>query len=381
VIYLGIDCGTQGTKAVLFEPDSARIIGRGHSPHAIISDGSGRREQKTEWWIEALKTAVQAALRESGRASTDVAAIAVSGQQHGLVMIDDRGRVLRDVKLWNDTETALENESLMAELGGPDRVWDLIATTLPVGYTASKVRWVMKHEPEIYAKLGHILLPHDYLNYWLMGEIVMEVGDASGTGFLDVASRAWSKKMVAAIDPSGILACALPPIGLPREPIGTIRKAVAEEFGLSPRTLVACGSGDNVMGAVGTGSVSPGRVTMGIGTSGVINLHSNILPRDADRSIQVFCAVEEGWLPTTCTMNATSSTSLLQSLFEIKIEQIEALIVEGAPGSEGIRIFPYFNGERMPSLPHARAVMKGLSFDNFTRANLMRAMAESVAFS
>src|SRR5260221_11084870 len=115
------------------------------------------------------------------------------------------------------------------------------------------------------------------------------------------------------------------------------------------------------MGAVGTGSVSPGRVTMGLGTSGVINLHSNILPRDVDRSIQVFCAVEEGWLPTTCTMNATSSTSLLQRLFEIKIEQVEALIAQGAPGSEGIRIFPYFNWDRIPSLPHSRAVRKALS--------------------
>jgi xylulokinase len=204
-------------------------------------------------------------LRESGRGPADVAAIAVSGQQHGLVMIDDRGSVLRDIKLWNDTETAPENESLIAEPGGPDRVWDLISTTLPVGYTASKVRWVMKHEPEIYAKMGSVLLPHDYLNYWLTGGIVMEAGEASGTGFFDVASRAWSMKMVEAIDPSGILARALPPIVSPREPIGTVRKAVAEELGLSPHTLVACGSGDNIMGAVGTASVSPGRVTWDIG--------------------------------------------------------------------------------------------------------------------
>ena len=143
-------------------------------------------------------------------------------------------------------------QQVIAEVGGPDKVWDLISTTLPVGYTASKVRWVMKHEPETYAKLRHVLLPHDYLNYWLTGEVVMDAGEASGTGFFDVASRAWSAKMVEAIDPSGILARALPPIALPREPIGTIRKAVAEEFGFPPHTLVACGSGDNVMGAVGT---------------------------------------------------------------------------------------------------------------------------------
>jgi xylulokinase len=231
VIYLGIDFGTQGTKAVLFDPDSGRIIGRGHAAHAIISDASGRREQKTEWWIEALKTAVHAALRESGRGPADVAAVAVSGQQHGLVMIDDRGSVLRDAKLWNDTETASESESLIAELGGSDRVWDLISTTLPVGYTASKVRWVMKHEPEIYAKIGYVLLPHDYLNYWLTGEIVMEAGEASGTGFFDVASRAWSTKMVEAIDPSGILAGALPPIVSPESRSESFEK-------LWPRSLV-----------------------------------------------------------------------------------------------------------------------------------------------
>jgi xylulokinase len=296
-------------------------------------------------------------------------------------MVDDHGKVLRDVKLWNDTETAPQNENLITELGGPDKVWELISTTLPVGFTASKVRWVMEHEPEIYAKMGHVLLPHDYLNYWLTGEFVMEAGEASGTGFLDVASRTWSAKMVEAIDPSGTLARALPPIVSSREPIGTVRQTVAKEFGFSPRTLVACGSGDNVMGAVGTASIIPGRVTMGLGTSGVINLHSDILPNDLDRSIQVFCALDEGWLPTTCTMNATSSTSLLQRLFEIKIEQVEALISGGTAGADGIRIFPYFNGERMPPLPQARAVMKGLSFDNFTRANLVRAAAESVAFS
>jgi xylulokinase len=380
MIYLGIDNGTQGTKAILFDPDNGQIIARKYAPHPIISDASGRREQKTEWWIYALKTAVHAALEECGRAPTDVAAIAVSGQHHGLVMIDDRGEVLRDVKLWNDTETAPENESLIAELGGSDKVWDLISTTLPVGYTASKVRWVLTHEPDTYAKMRHVLLPHDFLNYWLTGEVVMEAGEASGTGFFDVASRTWSRKMVEAIDPSGILARALPPLVSSREPIGTVRQTVAEEFGFSPHTLVACGSGDNVMGAVGTASVFPGRVTMGLGTSGVINLHSDVLPDNVDRSIQVFCALDEGWILTTNTMNATSSTSLLQNLFEIKIEEVEALIAGGSPGSEGIRILPYFNGERMPPLPHARAVMKGLSFDNFTRANLMRAMAESVAF-
>ncbi len=379
-MYLGIDCGTQGTKAVLFDPKSGQVIGRGHSPHELIVNTNGRREQNAAWWIDALKVAVAGAIKSSGRSACDVAAIAVSGQHHGLVMLDGDGRVLRDVKLWNDTETAEENDRLIADVGGIDQVWKLINTSLPVGYTASKVRWMSRNEPALYARTKHILLPHDYLNYWLTGEMVMDAGEASGTGFFDVATRTWSADMVKAVDPSGILAAALPPIATPHNPIGVVRKEVAEFFGFSPTTLVACGSGDNVMGAVGTGNVVPGRATLGLGTSGVLNLHSDIKPQNVDQNIQVFCAVEDGWIPTTCTMNATSSTSLLQNLFEIPINGIETLINQASPGAAGIRIFPYFNGERMPAVPNARATIKGLSYDNFTRPNLMRAMAESVAF-
>ena len=140
MLYLGIDCGTQGTKAVLVDPDDRRmIVGRGYSSHALIAEASGRREQKVEWWTAALEKAVFQALNESGRPAADVVAIAVSGQHHGLVMTDDAGRVLRDVKLWNDTETTAENDRLIEEVGGPEGVWSLIGTTLPVGYTASKV--------------------------------------------------------------------------------------------------------------------------------------------------------------------------------------------------------------------------------------------------
>lgn len=379
-MYLGIDCGTQGTKAVLFDPTSGQVISRGYASHDLIADANGRREQNAAWWIEALQTAVFKALGSSGRNSRDVAAIAVSGQHHGLVMLDEHGDVLRNVKLWNDTETAEENDLLISDVGGLDQVWRLVSTSLPVGYTASKVRWMRKYEGALYSKMRHILLPHDYLNYWLTGQIVMEAGEASGTGFFDVASRAWSPEMVNAVDPSGVLAAALPPIVSPKQAIGVVRKEVAELFGFAPTTIVACGSGDNVMGAVGTGNVVPGRATLGLGTSGVLNLHSDIKPQDVDHNLQIFCAVEDGWIPTTNTMNATSSTALMQSLFEIQVDEIDNLIVSAVPGAAGIRVFPYFNGERMPPLPKARAVMKGLSYDNFTRANLMRATAESVAF-
>ncbi len=380
MLYLGIDCGTQGTKAVLFDPEAGgKIVGRGYAPHQLIADATGRREQMVEWWTSALEQAVFHAVRESGRAASDVAAIAVSGQHHGLVMLDEAHQVIRGVKLWNDTTTAGENERLIEAAGGQDGIWELLGTTLPVGYTASKVSWVRRNEPEIYARMRHILLPHDYLNFWLTGVLAMEAGEASGTGFFDVVSRTFSERMIEIVDPDGVLARALPPLVSPLQPIGTVRREIAELFGFRPETIVACGSGDNVMGAIGTGSVRHGRATLGLGTSGVLNLFSERPVPEIERSLQVFCGVEGGWIPTTATMNATSSTSLMRDLFGVEVGDVDGLIGAARPGADGIRILPFFNGERRPSLPRARASMFGLSQDNVSRSNLMRASAEAVA--
>ncbi|PCE23878.1 xylulokinase [Paraburkholderia acidicola] len=379
-MYLGIDCGTQGTKVVLLDPETGSLVARGHASHPVIAEASGRREQKAEWWIAALRQALQDLFAGTTRSPADVSAIAVSGQQHGLVMLDDGGAVIRNVKLWNDTETAAVNEQLFHAAGGEKRIRSLIGTTIPVGFTASKVAWVRQHEPDIYAQMQQVLLPHDYINYWLTGECATDAGEASGTGYFDVLSRIWSSHMVDVIDPTGRLERSLPRIASPLEPIGTVRPEVAAEFGFSPGVLVACGSGDNVMGALGTGNVAAGRATLGLGTSGVLNLHADKLAESVDPSIYVFCGLDGGWLPTIATMNATSTTTLLQQLFEVEIAEVEHLIASASPGAGGVRMFPYFNGERIPALPRARAVMKGLSADNMTRANLMRAGAESVAF-
>lgn len=379
-MYLGIDCGTQGTKAVLLDPETGSIVARGHASHPIISESNGRREQKTEWWVSALREALHGLFAQTTRSPKDVLAIAVSGQQHGLVMLDESGKVLRNVKLWNDTETTSENEQLYSLAGGDARIRSLIGTTIPVGFTASKLAWVRQHEPETYKQMRHVLLPHDYINYWLTGEYVTDAGDASGTGYFDVVSRSWSRPMIDVIDPTGTLERSLPKLASPLEPIGTVRPEVAAEFGFSPNTLVACGSGDNMMGAIGTGTVAAGRATLGLGTSGVLNLYTDKMAESVDPSIYVFCGVDRGWLPTIATMNATSTTTVLQQLFEVGIEDVENLIASASPGAGGVRLFPYFSGERIPALPRARGVMKGLSADNLTRANLMRAGAESVAF-
>ena len=379
-MYLGIDCGTQGTKVVLLDPETGSLVARGYASHPIISEANGRREQKAEWWIAALRQALKGLFAQTTRSPADVSAIAVSGQQHGLVMLVGSGAVVRNVKLWNDTETTAANEMLFNAAGGEERIRSVIGTTIPVGFTASKVAWVKQHEPDTYERMRHVLLPHDYVNYWLTGEYVTDAGEASGTGYFDVLSRTWSSRMANLIDPTGRLERALPRIAAPLEPIGTVRPEVAAEFGFPPRTLVACGSGDNVMGALGTGNVAAGRATLGLGTSGVLNIHTEKLAESVDPTVYVFCGLDGGWLPTIATMNATSTTTALQRLFEIEIAEVENLIASASPGAGGVRMFPYFSGERIPALPRARGAMKGLSADNMTRANLMRAGAESVAF-
>lgn len=379
-MYLGIDCGTQGTKTILFDPERGEVVARAQAPHAIVSEGNGRREQQCAWWIAALRQALHELFAPgSGQHARDVRAIGVSGQQHGLVLLDAHGQPLRAVKLWNDTETTEDNERIIADAGGIDGVWRLIGTTLPVGYTASKVSWVRRHEPDVYARTRHVLLPHDYIDFWLTGEAATDAGEASGTGYYDVVNRRWSSEMLAVVDASGVLAAALPRVCAPLEPIGTVRREVADEFGFAPGTLVSCGSGDNVMGAVGTGTVAPGTATIGLGTSGVLNVYADRMAQGVYRDAQIFCGLERDWLATVATMNATSSTTLVRNLLGADVAGMERLLASAPPGAEGVRVYPFFSGERVPALPRARGVIKGLSQDNFTPANLMRATAESIA--
>ena len=188
-MYLGVDCGTQGTKALLMEADG-NVVGRGYAPHALIEGTEGAREQEPQWWVDALCSAVRQALAETDGAK--VLAMAVSGQQPGLVVLDEAMQVIRPAKLWTDTQTAPENAELVEALGGAQGWMERLGIVPLTGYTVSKLQWLKKHEPGNFARVRHILLPHDFLNYWLTGKLAAEAGDASGTGFFDVRARRWS---------------------------------------------------------------------------------------------------------------------------------------------------------------------------------------------
>lgn len=379
-LYAGIDCGTQGTKVVIVDSEQGAILGEGSAAHRLISDQNGRREQEAGWWIEALIAAFHQAVSQAGVDPHQIVALGVSGQQHGFVPLDEQGNVLHSVKLWCDTETAAENEALLEQLGGVQGSLVQLGVMVATGYTASKIIWFKQQHPELWARLHTVLLPHDYLNFWLTGERVAEYGDASGTGLLNVRTREWDRRTVDLIDSSGRLWNALPPLKSAESCIGRLRPEAAQSLGLSTATRVATGGGDNMMAAIGSGNIATGTVTMSLGTSGTLFAWSDTPVVAESEMIAGFCSSTNGWLPLICTMNVTSATTSVQSLLEEDVAGFNQLLAQAEPGAGGVEMLPFFNGERVPQLPAARASLHNLNSDNFTRANLCMAVVESATY-
>src|SRR2546428_5688946 len=256
-VFLGVDCGTQATKAILRDATTGAVVAVGRAPHKLIARDDGTSEQDPAWWIDALRTAVGDALRGESFA---IGGIGVSGQQHGLVCLDQRDRPVRAAKLWNDTTTVRECAELTRKLGGDSRVLELTGNLLLPGYTAPKIAWLAAHEPDAYARATRMCLPHDYLNLWLTAQFVTEFGDASGTAYFDVRARHYSEAVLAAIDNRRDWTRALPRIAPPLGVVGTLRREAAESLGLAAGIPVSVGGGDNICAAVRPGVQPPGPV-------------------------------------------------------------------------------------------------------------------------
>jgi xylulokinase/toxin CptA len=379
-LYLGIDCGTQGTKALVLDAASGQVLGAGGAPHRLISGPNGHREQQPADWLSAFEQATRQALGEAGISGQNIAGIGVSGQQHGLVLLDAQGQVLRPAKLWCDTESAAENQRLLDYLGGEQGSLARLGVAIAPGYTVSKLLWTKEQHPDIYARIAHILLPHDYLNFWLTGRYCSEYGDASGTGYFNVRTREWDHELLRHIDRSGRLNEALPTLIAANESVGTLRPDVAQRLGLNPQARVASGGGDNMMGAIGTGNISPGAITMSLGTSGTLYAYAEQAQVSPHAAVATFCSSSDGWLPLICTMNLTNATGAIQHLLELDLATFGTLVTQAPIGAEGVLMLPFLNGERVPALPHASASLSGLTTDNLTRANLCRAVLEGACF-
>ncbi|MBM3311016.1 MAG: xylulokinase [Candidatus Aminicenantes bacterium] len=376
---IGVDSGTQGTKVLIVEAETGAVVGRGAAPHRMVEGlRPGENEQSPSVWVEAFDTALREALGAADIRAADIAALGVSGQQHGFVPVDKDGRPVRPAKLWNDTSTMAETEDVVAALGGPGACVEKLGIGLAVGFTASKILWLKRHEPANYARLATVLLPHNYLNFVLTGVAHMEYGDASGTGLMDIRSRTWNREAIEAVDPA--LGDKLPPLSHPGQSIGVMKKSLAASFGLG-EVLVAAGGGDNMMGAIGSGNVTPGVCTASLGTSGTVYAHSAEPFVDPAGEIAAFCDSTGGWLPLLCTMNVTNTTELYKAMLKVGNAELEMLAGQAAPGADGLLFLPFIEGERVPVLPAASGVFFGLTKRNFNLPTMARSILEGTVFN
>ena len=386
---MGIDIGTSGTKTALFDETGA-VVASHTAEYPLYQPQNGYAEQEPADWWNATAEGIRAVLAESGVPAGAVAGIGLSGQMHGLVMLDERGEVLRRSIIWCDQRTAAECEEITQRLGY-DRLIAITANPALTGFTASKILWVRNHEPEIYEKCRHILLPKDYVRYMLTGELATEVSDASGMQLLDIPHRCWSGEVLDKLE----IDRSLPgKVYESPEVTGQVTRRAAELTGLAEGTIVVGGAGDNAAAAVGTGVVRDGRAFTTIGTSGVVFAHTDRMAIDPKGRVHTFCcAVPGAWHVMGVTQGAGLSLKWFRDNFCGAEKEAAALMgadpyylmdkeAETVPvGANKLLCLPYLMGERTPHLdPDARGVFFGLSAIH-TRKDMLRAVMEGVAYS
>jgi xylulokinase len=374
-LILGIDSGTQSTKVLVVDARDGKVLAAAAQEYDLIPDlPPGAKEQHPHTWREATASGIRRSLRQAKAVAAEVKAIGVSGQQHGFVPLDQAGEVIRPAKLWCDTSTAAECAEIMEEVGGLKPTIRASGNAVLPGFTASKILWLKKHEPKNYARLATVLLPHDYLNFWLTGEKVMEYGDASGSALLDVRKRKWCRPILDAIDPE--LPGKLPPLIGSDKPAGQLQASTARLLDLNPGVLVSAGGGDNMMGAIGTGNTRPGVITASFGTSGTIYACAEKPVVDPQGEIAAFCDSTNRWLPLLCTMNVTVATEMVREDFGWSHEKYAAEAARIPAGSDGLLLLPYFEGERTPNVPDGTGVWFGVNKRTFEAGHFARAAME-----
>jgi xylulokinase len=376
-VYLGLDIGTGGTRAVLVNAQG-KLIASASSEHAPFrAPQPGWAEQDPEDWWRAAQQAVRDVLRTS---AARVDAVALTGQMHGAVMLDAEGRVLRPSLIWCDQRTDAECEWLHKEIGR-ERLIELTANPALPNFTLTKLLWVRQHEPEVFERIAHVLCPKDYVRYRLTGTYAMDVQEASGTLLLDVAHRRWSSEVARA---AGIPEAWLPQLFESPEVCARISDSAATATGLTAGTPVVAGAGDQGAGAVGMGILEPGSVSATIGTSGVVFAATAAPTRDPLGRLHTFChAVPGRWHVMGVTQAAGLSLRWLRDTIApgADYDTLTAAAAKIPAGSDGLLWTPYLLGERTPHLDsHARAAFVGLTAGH-TQLHLVRAVLEGVAYS
>ncbi|MCX6969185.1 MAG: xylulokinase [Verrucomicrobia bacterium] len=377
MIFLGIDCGTQSTKTIALDWETGVVLASAHQSYGFLPNlPPGAMEQDPAEWVSAADATMRKVVADLGARRAEVRGIGVSGQQHGLVPLDKEARVVRPAKLWCDTSTAAQCVEITRHFGGAEEVIARIGNAMLPGYTAPKILWLRQNEPANWNRTATVLLPHDYLNFWLTGRACMEYGDASGTALLNIAKRDWAADVVDFIAPG--LAEKLPPLQPSSKPAGMLTAQLAKEWGLTGDVVISSGGGDNMMGAIGTGNIRAGVVTASLGTSGTLYAFSESAVADPKGEVAGFCDSTDHWLPLVCTMNLTLITEHVRNLFAWDFSALDAALESVPAGAEGLLMLPYLTGERTPNLPHGTGVLHGLTIANFTPPHLARAASEAV---
>ncbi len=386
---LGIDIGTSGVKAVLYAEDGT-LLTSATEEYPMYQPQNGWAEQNPAHWWEKTVLAIRRVLQLSKADPKQICGIGLTGQMHGLVMLDQDNNVLRDAILWCDQRTEEECRTL-TKLFGREQLIRVTANPALTGFTASKILWVQKHEPECFKKCRHILLPKDYVRFCLTGDFATDVADASGTQLLDVQNRCWSDEMLKCL---GIDPALLPDVYESPLPTGRVSAAAAAQTGLCAGTVVVAGAGDNAAAAVGTGVVRDGTAFTTIGTSGVVFAHTDTAHIDPKGRAHTFCcAVPGAWHVMGVTQAAGLSLkwlkdNLLQNLQAQAKQQkigvyrlIDQKTMDSPIGANRLLFLPYLMGERTPHLdPNCRGVFFGLSAMH-NQSDLIRAVMEGVAYS
>jgi xylulokinase len=375
---VGLDISTTATKAVLVDA-SGTVDGIGVAEYGYDVPQPGWTEQDPALWWDGTQAAVRSALAGAGARGDDVAAVGLTGQMHGAVLLDAADRVLRPAILWNDQRTAHACDEIR-EAVGPERLIEITGNTALTGFTAPKLVWVRDHEPQTWARIAHVLLPKDYVRLQLTGDHALDKADGAGTLLFDLAARDWSTEVLGAlrIDPTW-----LPPTFEGPAVTGTVTAEAAAATGLRPGTPVVAGGGDQAANAVGVGAVAPGVVALSLGTSGVIFAATDAPLHDPAGQVHAFChAVPDRWHMMTVMLSAAGSLRWFRDALAPG-EEFATLVEDAAavpPGSDGLLFLPYLTGERSPHPdPLARGAFVGLTVGH-DRRYLTRAVLEGVAF-
>lgn len=375
---LGLDVGTSSLKALVCDLQG-RVLGTASSDYAFATPQPGYSEQDPDLWVRAAIEAIPQALARAGVPGHRVQAIGLDGQMHGAVLVDRQRAPLRPAILWNDGRSAGECERITRELGAAEIVARTGNRLLP-GFTAPKIAWVQRHEPEVWSRTAQVLLPKDYLRSRLGQAWATDVSDASGTLLFDVARRTWSADMLRDLR---IAPSLVPPAHESAQPVDRLNAAVARATGLSEGTPMVAGAGDQAAGAVGTGVVDPGRLSCVLGTSGVIFAASERFRSSPDGALHAFChAAPERWHLMSVMLSAAGSMRwLADSLCHATPAELDALAAQAPAFAEGLLFLPTLGGERCPYPdPYATGAFVGATLSH-TRAHFARAVMEGVAAS